>query len=90
GAIAGAIGFAVLLEAIDSRVRGVDALVSIMKIQPMATIPYITNKAELKRNKNFIYNILTIILILIILTLLLVHFFIMPLDILMTKILARF
>ena len=90
GAIAGAIGFAVLLEAIDNRVRGVDALVSIMKIQPMATIPYITNKAELKRNKNFIYNILTIILILIILTLLLVHFFIMPLDIVMSKIVARF
>ncbi|HYN53192.1 MAG TPA: lipopolysaccharide biosynthesis protein, partial [Methylotenera sp.] len=90
GAIAGAIGFAVLLEAIDSRVRGVDALVSIMKIQPMATIPYITNKAEIKRNKNFINKIFTMGFILIILTLLLVHFFIMPLDILMSKISARF
>ncbi len=90
GAIAGAIGFAVLMEALDSRVRGVDALVSIMKIQPMATIPYITNKAELKRNKNFIRYVLTSALILIILTLLLVHFFIMPLDTVVSKISARF
>lgn len=90
GAIGGAIGFAVLLEALDTRVRGVDALVSIMKIQPMATIPYITNKGEIKRNRNFIYNVLTMALILLILTLLLVHFFIMPLDILMSKIIAKF
>jgi succinoglycan biosynthesis transport protein ExoP len=90
GAIGGAIGLAVLMEALDTRVRGVDALVSIIKIQPLATIPYITNTAELKRNKNIVYYILISALIIILLTLFLVHFFIMPLDILMSKISARF
>ena len=54
GAIVSAIVLAVLMEAFDQRVRGVDALAAIMKIQPIATIPYITNAAELKRKKNLV------------------------------------
>ena len=90
GAIVAAIGLAVLMEALDKRVRGVDVLASIMKIQPMATIPYITNKAELKRKKYIVIYTLFSILITVILILFLVHFFLMPLDVLTTKILSRF
>jgi uncharacterized protein involved in exopolysaccharide biosynthesis len=88
--IGGAIGFALLMEALDTRVRGVAALTAILKIQPMATIPYITNIAELKKRKNSIYHILFSIIIIILLSLLLVHFLVMPLDTLMSKIIARF
>ncbi len=90
GAIAAAVGLAVLMEALDKRVRGIDVLASIMKIQPMATIPYITNKAELKRKKYIVIYTLFSILITVILILFLVHFFLMPLDVLTTKILSRF
>jgi len=90
GAIVAAIGLAVLMEALDKRVRGVDVLASIMRIQPMATIPYITNKAELKRKKYIVIYTLFSILITVILILFLVHFFLMPLDVLTTKILSRF
>jgi len=90
GAIVAAIGLAVLMEALDKRVRGVDVLASIMRIQPMATIPYITNKAELKRKKYIVIYTLFSILIIIMLILFLVHFFLMPLDVLTTKILSRF
>lgn len=90
GSIAGAIGLAVLMEALDKRVRGVAAFASIMKIQPIATIPYITNTAELKRRKYLIVKTLISILAILILVLLLVHAFVMPLDILKSKILAKF
>lgn len=90
GSIAGAIGLAVLMDTLDKRVRGVDALASIMKIQPIATIPYITNKAELKRKKYIAFYTLLSILITVFLVLFLVHYFIMPLDVLVTKTLTRF
>lgn len=90
GAIAASIGLAVLMEALDKRIRGVDMLASVMKIQPMATIPYITNKAELKRKKYIVFYTLVGVLITVFLVLLLVHIFIMPLDVLTTKTLSKF
>ncbi len=90
GAIVAAVGLVVLIEMLDKRVRGVNALASILKIQPMAVIPYITNAAELKRKKNVVVLTLGSILLAILSVLLLVHFFLMPLDILMAKISARF
>ena len=88
--IAGALGFAVLMDMFDKGVRGVDALANLMKIQPMAAIPYITTKAELKRNKYMAYYFLIGILAVVLLSSLIVHFFIMPLDVVVAKIIARF
>jgi polysaccharide chain length determinant protein (PEP-CTERM system associated) len=90
GAIASAIALAVLLEALDKRVRGVDALAAIMKLQPLTAIPYIYTEAELKRKKHIVSNTFFSILAIIFVLLILVHFFIMPLNILTTQILARF
>lgn len=90
GALAGAIGLAIFMEALDKRVRGVDALASIMKIQPMASIPYITNLAEVQRKKYIITKTLISILAAIIAVLLIVHLFIMPLDVVVSKISAKF
>jgi len=90
GAIAGAIALAVLMEMFDKRVRGVDALASILGIQPMATILYITNAAELKRQKYLVSYALTSMLVIIFLFVLFVHFFIMPLDTLTSKMWTRF
>ena len=90
GSIAAAIGLAVLMDKLDKGVRGVDALASIMKIQPIAAIPYITNKAELKRKKYIVHYTLFGILAFVLTVLLAVHFFFMPLDLLTSKIIARF
>ena len=89
-AIAAAVALVILIETLDKRVRGVEALASIMKIQPIATIPYITNKLELSREKYFLIYTLAGVLALALLAMTIVHFFIMPLDILMAKIIARF
>lgn len=90
GAIVAAIGLAVLLEAFDKRIRGVDQLAAIMKIQPIATIPYITTEAELKQKKYVVSYTLSAIFIITLLILLIVHLFVLPLDIAVSKILARF
>jgi polysaccharide biosynthesis transport protein len=89
-AIASAIGLAVLMEMLDKRVRGVDALASIMKMQPIATIPYILNAAELKRRKHNVAYTLTSISAATLFILLSVHSFVMPIDSLISKIAARF
>lgn len=90
GSIAFAVALAILMETLDSRIRGVDTFASIMKIQPMATIPYITNKAELRRKKYIvIYTLLGMLAVALIL-MFIVHFFVMPLDVLTAKIIARF
>lgn len=90
GAIAGSISTAISLEALDKRVRGVDALASIMKLQPIATIPYILTQAEIQRRKDLAFNMFRNVLIGIVVILLMVQFFVMPLDILTSKIMARF
>ena len=90
GSLVAAIGLVVMLEMFDKRVRGVDALASVMKIQPMAVIPYITNKAEIKKKKNIVFLTLASVMFIILIISLIVHLFIMPLDILTAKISARF
>jgi polysaccharide chain length determinant protein (PEP-CTERM system associated) len=90
GAVVGSVGLVVLMEALDSRVRGVDALASIMKIQPIATIPYITNLAEIKRKKHIVSYTFFVTLVIIAVILLGVHIFVEPLNELTTKLIARF
>jgi polysaccharide biosynthesis transport protein len=90
GAIATAIGLALLLEALDKRLRGAGVLATAMKMQPIAVIPYITNQAETKRKKNMVYYSVVSIVIGSLLILLLIHVFFMPLDVLATKIMSRF
>ncbi len=90
GAIAFAVALVILIETLDQRIRGVDTLASIMKIQPIATIPYITNKAELSRKKYIVNYTVVGILASALLVMTIVHFFVMPLNVLMAKIIARF
>ena len=90
GSIVAAIGLVVMLEMFDKRIRGVDALTSVMKIQPMAVIPYITNKAEVKKRKYIVFLTLASVIFIILIISLIVHLFIMPLDVLTAKISARF
>ena len=90
GAIASSIALALLLEALDKRLRGAGVLASAMKMQPIAVIPYITNQAEIKRKKYMVYFTLLSVLIASLLILLLIHVFFMPLDEFAAKIIARF
>ena len=90
GSIFCAIGLAVILELLDNRVRGVTALASIMKMQPIAAIPYITTVSEIKEKNQQLKKLVLRILTIAIVAMLLVHFLIQPLDQIADKILAKF
>jgi hypothetical protein len=79
-----------LIDLLDKGVRGVDALAEVMNIQPIGAIPYITTKAEVKRNKYMVYYCLLGFLSIVLIILLVTHLFVMPLDAVLAKILNRF
>ncbi len=81
----GAAGIAILIEALDSKVRGVDGIAEIIKLQPMATIPYIKNEIDEVQVKYEFYNIAYFVFSVVVLILIIVHFFVMPLDELASK-----
>lgn len=90
GSIAAAIGSAILLEMLDSRIRGVDALAAIMKMQPIATIPFIRNPAEEIHRKRMLASKLIAIGIALLVLLIFFHLFVTPLGELLTKVAAKF
>ena len=88
--LAAALGFAVLMESLDARVRGADSLASLLNMRPLVVIPHISTNIEVKRKRSFKRYLLIFSLLGIILLLLGVHFLIMPLDLLMIKLMVRF
>lgn len=88
--LVGAAGIAILIEALDSKVRGLENIAEIIKLQPMATIPYIRNEMDEVQVKYEFYNIAYFVFSVIVLVLIIVHFFVMPLDELAGKMYSGF
>ncbi|MBK8815778.1 MAG: lipopolysaccharide biosynthesis protein [Methylococcaceae bacterium] len=84
--IAGGLGAGLLAEAMDSSIRNHSSLTHIMGSEPLAVIPYIENQDDLKRSRRNKINFIILILGLIIGATAAIHFFYMPLDILVNKI----
>jgi polysaccharide chain length determinant protein (PEP-CTERM system associated) len=89
-ALGGAIVLAMLFESLDKRVRGVESLTSLINMRPLVIIPYISTQGELKRKKNSLKYILSTTITLLILLLFGIHFLVMPLDLLIVKLMAKF
>ena len=88
-ALACALASAALFESIEGKLRGVDAVTSVINMRPLVIVPYIHTQLELKRKKNTIRYVLLVIGILLILLLISIHFLWMPLDLLLAKLMAR-
>lgn len=88
--LAGAIALVTLLEALDKRVRGVESLTALINMRPLVIVPYITTQVELKRKKYLIKYVLAAIVTLTLLLLVIIHFAVMPLDLLIVKLMVRF
>jgi polysaccharide biosynthesis transport protein len=90
GALVGSLALVALLESLDGRLRGVEAMSAVINMRPLVIVPYITTQAELKRKRHLTrYWILALIAALL-LALLLIHLLVAPLDLLIAKIMARF
>ena len=88
--IASALALVALLETLNNRVRGVESLTAIIGMRPLVVIPYITTQAELRRKKNLTRYVLAAVAIFILISLLITHFLIVPVDLLFVKLMARF
>jgi polysaccharide chain length determinant protein (PEP-CTERM system associated) len=86
----GAGALVMLLELISPRVRGAEALASVLGKRVLVSIPYIHTRAELARRKQWRVRLLISGLVIFTIFLVLLHFLYMPLDLLIFKALGRF
>jgi succinoglycan biosynthesis transport protein ExoP len=89
-ALAGSGGMVVFLETLSQRVRGVDALTSVLGRRVLVSIPYISTQAELSRRRRWLAILVASSILIITISLVLLHLLYMPLDLLVFKALARF
>jgi polysaccharide chain length determinant protein (PEP-CTERM system associated) len=86
----GAGALVMLLEMMSQRVRGAQALASVLGRRVLVSIPYIHTKAELARRRKWRTLLIVCGVVTIAIFLVLLHFLYMPLDLLMFKALGRF
>ncbi|MGH8332219.1 MAG: GumC family protein [Pseudomonas sp.] len=86
----GAGALVMLLEMMSQRVRGAQALASVLGRRVLVSIPYIHTKAELARRRKWRMLLIVCGVVTIAIFLVLLHFLYMPLDLLMFKALGRF
>ena len=83
------LGMTVLAEALDSSVRGHRALRTITGIPPLIVIPYIENDDDVQRHRRRVKFALVTSLVLMVATILFVHFLVMPLNIIGERLLLN-
>ncbi|KDD69079.1 GumC family protein [Pseudomonas mandelii] len=86
----GAGALVMLIEMMSQRVRGAQALASVLGRRVLVSIPYIHTKAELARRRKWRMLLIVCGVATIAIFLVLLHFLYMPLDLLMFKALGRF
>ncbi len=85
----GGFGNLALQEAMDQGVRGARGVQAVIRMAPLATIPYIDTDAEIRRRTRMRVLVVVGGVVGILLAALLVHMFVKPLDILWLKVLDR-
>jgi uncharacterized protein involved in exopolysaccharide biosynthesis len=80
-AMGAGLGSAAVRESLDSAIRGVKGITTIVQVAPLAVIPYLSSAAETSSHKRRRYLILAAIVAVIAIALLLVHNFVSPLDV---------
>jgi uncharacterized protein involved in exopolysaccharide biosynthesis len=89
-ALGGSGGLVFLLEMLNQRIRGQEALAIAIRQRPMLVIPYIFIEDEVLGRKRLLKIVVIVATAVIVISATLLHFFYMPLDLLMMKIIARF
>lgn len=89
-ALAATAGLVFLLEMLNQRIRGKGALTAILGHSPLVDIPYIMTSDEHIRRKTLIVRGVISLTVLLVISLIVVHFAFMELDLLFYKIFSRF
>jgi succinoglycan biosynthesis transport protein ExoP len=90
GALGGTVGLVFLLETLNRRIRGQEALAIAIRQRPMLVIPYIVIEEEVLGRKRLLKRMAVVGAAAIVILAILLHFLYMPLDILLMKIIDRF
>jgi len=75
------VGAAAISEMLDQSVRGSRALAELIGVAPLASIPYLVLDEEQQSQRHIKYGLLAAIAGVVLLLLLIVHFFVIPLDV---------
>ncbi len=86
---AGGIGLVILLEMIQNAIRGPRAVAAITHAMPLTVVPYIQSAAEIRKRKTRRWVTVLILSILTLLSIVLIHFLIMPLDVLWFSVMRK-
>lgn len=78
-----------LLESIDKRIRGVEALTHVLGYRPLVVIQYLPIREEGVRRERILKRVIMVATLALIAAILAIHFLYMPLNVLFVKILAR-
>lgn len=89
-AFGGSGGLVFLLETLNQRIRGQEALAIAIRQRPMLVIPYIVIEEEVRGRKRLIKRVAIVVTAVLVISAILLHLLYMPLDILMLKIIGRF
>lgn len=88
-AIVSSVGAIMVLESIDKRIRGIEALTHVLGYRPLVVIPFLRLHEEEERRKRIFKLAIIAAVIALTATIVAIHFLYMPLSILFMKILAR-
>jgi capsular polysaccharide biosynthesis protein len=84
------LGFAFVADAISGAVRGARNVQMMLGVAPLAVIPYQMNMADMHKRKKMQVRTIAVGVVATIAGLLLIHFFISPLDVLWFRIMRKF
>lgn len=87
---AAGIGVAILRESLDTSVRGVQDIRSLLSVPPLVAIPIIATKAEQRRHKRAVRYSWQGAIVTVISLAVAVHFLVRPLDVIWLSLLRRF
>ena len=80
--LGGGVGSAAVLESLDDSVRGSNALAGLLEVPVLAVIPYMANDEDIGRKRKIVRISVASSIAALMLTALLVHSFLIPLDVL--------
>ena len=89
-AMGSGLGLVVLMESMDSGIRGERALTAVMGAAPLVVIPYLRNSEDKKKRSREFFIVIGIAIVMLLLTMLCIHVFYKPLDIIWITTLKEF
>ena len=88
-AIASGLGYAAVAESLDTSIRGTKGVLAAVNTMPLAVIPYLESELEKRRRKVSRWRTATVMVTVAVAAVLLVHFFVTPLDVLWFRALRK-